>query len=114
MANIDPNLGLTSGWAYRESGWKPGMDANLKKLGAVVQLAVVSIATTPPSSPANGDRHIIGVGTGAWLGKDDQIAVLVAGVWEYYTPEAGWLAWNSATASLYVYHSGSWQILASL
>ncbi len=36
MALTDPNLGLFYGWEFRESGWKTGMDANLKKLGALV------------------------------------------------------------------------------
>ena len=40
MANVDPNLGLTYGWTLGESGWHTTMDGNLKRLGAVVGLAV--------------------------------------------------------------------------
>ena len=40
MASTDPNLGLTYGWTLGESGWHTTMDGNLKRLGAVVGLAV--------------------------------------------------------------------------
>ena len=37
MSSTDPNLGLNYGWTLGESGWDTGMDANLKRLGAVVE-----------------------------------------------------------------------------
>jgi hypothetical protein len=40
MASTDPNLGLTYGWTLGESGWNTSMDANLKRLGAVLGLSV--------------------------------------------------------------------------
>ena len=53
MASVDPNLGLSYGWTLGESGWKDGMDANLKRLGAVVGLSVKDRDLgTPPASPA--------------------------------------------------------------
>ncbi len=58
MANTDPNLGLTYGWALGESGWNTAMDANLKRLGAVVGLSVKSRSlTAPPATPTDGDRY---------------------------------------------------------
>ena len=54
MSSTDPNLGLNYGWTLGESGWDTGMDANLKRLGAVVGLSVKDRdLTTPPASPAN-------------------------------------------------------------
>ena len=59
MSSTDPNLGLNYGWTLGESGWDTGMDTNLKRLGAVVGLSVKDRdLTTPPASPANGDRYI--------------------------------------------------------
>ena len=56
-ASSGPNLGVSYGWAARESGWNAGMDANLKLLDAVLQLSVKSRAVAvPPGTPANGDR----------------------------------------------------------
>ena len=40
MSLTDPNLGLNYNWTLGESGWDTGMDANLKRLGAVVGLSV--------------------------------------------------------------------------
>lgn len=110
MASTDPNLGLTYGWTLGESGWHTGMDANLKRLGAIVGLSVKDRdLTAPPASPADGDRYIIPTGaTGAWSGKTDQIAVRVAGGWEYYTPKVGWLAYVEDEAVLSVYKTSGW------
>lgn len=51
MALTYPNLGLTYGWALGESGWHTAMDANLKRLGALVGLSVKSRALTAPPPP---------------------------------------------------------------
>jgi hypothetical protein len=86
------------------------MDANLKRLGAVVGLSVTSrTTTTPPASPAEGDRYIVPAGaTGAWAGRTDQIAVWIAGAWEYHAPKVGWLAFIAAEDKLAVYKTGGW------
>ena len=78
-----PNLGVSYGWAARESGWNAGMDANLKLLDAVLQLSVKSRAVAvPPGTPANGDRYIVGASpSGAWAGKAAQVAVRIEGAW---------------------------------
>lgn len=110
MAFTDPNLGLNYGWTTGENGWGTGMDANLKRLGAVVGLSVIDRnLTTPPGSPTNGDRYIIPSGaTGDWSGKTDQIAVCVAGAWEYYAPKIGWLCYVEDEEKLTVYKSTGW------
>lgn len=110
MASTDPNLGLTYGWTLGESNWHTGMDANLKRLGAIVGLSVKDRnLTAPPASPTDGDRYIIPSGaTGAWAGKTDQIAVRVAGAWEYYVPKVGWLVYIEDESVLSVYKSSGW------
>ncbi len=110
MASTDPNLGLTYGWTLGEANWNGGMDANLKRLGAVVGLSVKSRATTtPPASPADGDRYLVPAGaTGAWSGKTDQIAARVAGVWEFHAPKVGWLAYVEDEQVLSAYKATGW------
>lgn len=110
MSSTDPNLGLHYGWTLGESGWDTGMDANLKRLGAVVGLSVKDRdLTTPPASPANGDRYLIpAAATGVWAGKTNQIAVRVAGAWEYYVPKVGWLAYIEDEGVLSAYKSTGW------
>lgn len=110
MANVDPNLGLSYGWTLGESGWKDGMDANLKRLGAVVGLSVKDRdLATPPASPLDGERYLIPTGaTGAWAGRAGQIAVRISGAWEFYVPRVGWLCFIEDEAVLSVYKAAGW------
>lgn len=68
---------------------------SLRALDAIVQLLVLDRdLTAPPGSPADGDRYIAGASaTGAWAGKDGQIAAWQDGAWGFYVPKAGWRAW---------------------
>jgi hypothetical protein len=93
MPTTGSNLGLQHGWALGESGWNAGMDANLKMLDAVTQLSVLDRdLTAPPGSPTAGDRYIVGASaTGAWSGKDGQIARWNGTAWEFYAPKKNWL-----------------------
>lgn len=111
----DPNLGLNYGWALGEDNWNAGMDANIKKLGTVVQLAVLAMnIAAPPSSPAAGARYIIPAGaTGDWAGKENQIAVRIGDAWEYYAPAAGWHAYNVDDGATYVFSGAAWGDLAA-
>ncbi|MGK0674703.1 MAG: DUF2793 domain-containing protein [Halothiobacillaceae bacterium] len=110
MPSIDPNLGLTYGWTLGESGWNTSMDANLKRLGAVVGLSVKDWdLATPPASPVDGDRYIIpAAAAGAWAGKTNQIAVRIAGAWEYYVPKIGWLCYIEDKSVLTVFKASGW------
>lgn len=109
-ATTDPNLGLHYGWTLGESGWGAGMDANLKRLGAVVGLSVKDRdVTTPPATPVDGDRYIVPAGaTGAWAGKTDQVAVRIAGSWEYHVPRIGWIGFVEDEGVLSVYTATGW------
>jgi len=108
----DPNLNLFYGWDFRESGWKAGMDANLKKLGAVVHLSVLSMDSDIPASPVNGDRYIVPSGaTGDWSSHAGEIAVRVAGAWEYYAPSIGWRAWVQDENAEAVRGASAWELV---
>ncbi len=66
----------------------------LTALDALIFLAVSSRRrTSPPVSPADGERHLIAAAaTGIWLGRDKNLAVFLDGGWRYYAPQAGWMA----------------------
>ena len=66
----------------------------LTALDALIFLAVSSRRrTSPPASPADGERHLIAAAaTGSWLGRDKNLAVFLDGGWRYYAPQAGWMA----------------------
>lgn len=84
----------------------------LRALDAVVQLAVLNQdQTSPPVSPAEGDRHIIAAGaSGDWAGRDGQIGAYQDGAWAYYTAQEGWLAWDESTLGLFVFSGGVWAV----
>ncbi len=115
-ASTDPNLGLKYGWSTGESGWGADMSDNLKRLGAIVCLAVLDRdLTAPPASPSEGDRYIIPSGaSGAWAGKTNQVAVRIRGAWEYYLPKVGWLAYIQDEGVLSVFTGTAWSSGVSL
>ena len=85
----------------------------LRMLDAVVQLAVADrTLTAPPSSPPDGERHIVAAGaTGVWSGKDGQVAMWRDGAWGFSTPKPGWIAWVSAEAALIVRGASAWSLV---
>lgn len=104
-------MGLIHTYASRENGWNVGMDANLKKLDAIAMLSVKNSLNTPPGSPVNGDRYIVGVlPTGAFVGHITKVAVWesVLSAWTFYVPKTGWLCYQETTAEYWKYVGGSW------
>ena len=82
----------------------------LRLLDAMVQLSVLDrTRTTPPASPADGDRHIVASGaTGLWAGWDLNVAFWVDGVWMRLVPRPGWLAWIVDEAAFGVWDGSAW------
>lgn len=90
-----PNLGIRHGWNLGETGWNTGADANWVKLDTLLNCSVLDRdLATPPGSPAVGDRYIVGASaTGAWAGKEGQIALYINAGWAFYVPKKGWPAY---------------------
>ena len=82
----------------------------LEILDAVVQLAVLSrTVSTPPASPAEGDRYIVGASpTGAWSGHGGKVAVSRPGGWAIIPPLAGWIAWIGDEEQIAVFDGSGW------
>lgn len=108
-ASTHPNLPLSYNWTLGDP-YKTEMDQNLVMLGALVGLSVISrTLDTPPASPANGDRYIVGSApTGDWLGHAGKIALWINAAWVFYTPKTGWIAWIEAESKLSVRSGGVW------
>lgn len=83
----------------------------LRALDALTHLSVLDdTRTTAPSSPSEGDRHIIAAGaTGDWAGKTGQVAAYQDGAWAYYAPQTGWRAWLQSNGALLVWDGTAWQ-----
>ena len=82
----------------------------LTLLDILVQLAVESRAlTAPPSTPADNSRYIVkATGTGAFAGKDNQIAQYSGGSWSFYAPHTGWAAYVSDEGKLLAWNGSAW------
>uniref|UniRef100_UPI0015EF0B81 DUF2793 domain-containing protein n=1 Tax=Chthonobacter albigriseus TaxID=1683161 RepID=UPI0015EF0B81 len=86
----------------------------LEVLDAVVQIGVVSVSlASPPPGPAAGARYVVASGgTGAWAGRDGQIARWDGAAWLFHAPQPGWIAVAEDTASLYARIGSTWTDLA--
>lgn len=112
-ASIEPRSGMNYGWSLGETGWNTGMDANLLFLGRFgVHLSVKNRTTAaPPATPADGDSYIVAAAaTGAWAGKDGQVAVWnnITATWAFGVPRTGWVAYVEAEGKLVAYTGSAW------
>lgn len=82
----------------------------LALIDALTQLSVAARhVTTPPATPAEGDRVLVGAGaTGGFADKDDQIATFLAGGWSFLAPQAGWRTYVEAESLLLLYDGAAW------
>lgn len=65
--------------------------------------------TAPPGSPASGDLYIVASGaTGAWSGKDNQVAWYNSGAWKFIAPAEGLTFWVKDEDKLYSYTGSAW------
>lgn len=94
MALLDPFIGLLYGWLFGESGYNTGMDANLQRIGALLQIGVKSKSLDVGDiTPNEADRYIVPIGgSGAFAGKANQIAYYRGGNWFFIAPKPGFSA----------------------
>lgn len=84
----------------------------LQRLDTLVQMSVSAIgATDPPAIPTEGEAYVLGVSpNGAWVGRENEIAVWSNGAWNFMTPQPGWRLWDSATNRLMVCTGTGWSL----
>ena len=81
----------------------------LNLLDLLVQPVIKARGNTPPASPDESDAYIVTApATGAWIGKENQIAWFIGGAWQFVTPVEGMWFWSAADAKDYVYHGSAW------
>src|SRR3990167_1534752 len=65
--------------------------------------------STPPVSPVKGDRYIVGpTATGAWAGKEKNIAWYDWAAWQFDIPASGWRSFVVDESLLYAYSGSAW------
>lgn len=83
-----------------------GLNLSLNVIDALLQIAVVAIQNTPPVSPTEGQRYIVGTaGTGGWAGQDNRLARYLDGSWSFYDAR---IAVNLDDGLLYYRDSTGW------
>ncbi|MFC7053808.1 DUF2793 domain-containing protein [Hansschlegelia quercus] len=104
-----PHLGL-SFLAPAQAQKHVTVNETFRRLDALVQLGVLDrTLTAPPSTPAEGDRHIVGAAPiGAWADHASEIAAFLDGTWIFVEPKPGWLAYVAAEGVLLVFVGGAW------
>lgn len=72
----------------------------LLRVDAALQAAVESgPVAAPPANPATGQCWLAAAGaTGAWAGKDGQLAMWTGSGWRFVAPAAGMTVWNKSAA----------------
>ena len=85
----------------------------LSRLDGLVQISVKDRnLTTPPASPAEGDRYIVAAGaTGSWAGWDGDVVLFSGGAWLRLPPKDGWRVWVEDEGVLLVRMGGAWLTL---
>jgi hypothetical protein len=94
-----------------------GLNLALDVIDALLQAAVINMSSTsPPGSPTDGDRYIVGNGaTGAWTGKDGWLARYVAegDFWQFFEPGVQvHQVLNQDDSALYGWNGASWIAIA--
>lgn len=110
-----PILGLTELIASQSQPHVP-LNTAIRALEGVCQICVVAVQNAPPGSPADGETYIVGSSpTGAWVGHEDEVALLIGGGWRHFAPVNGWIAYNQATAQFLFYDSSvpGWAFLVT-
>ena len=61
-----------------------GLNDALDHIDAILQVDIIAIQDAPPGAPAEGDRYIVGTGSGAWAGHDDEVARYLDATWTFH------------------------------
>ncbi len=88
----------------------------LRMLDALVNMEVQSSAlAAPPAAPTDGQRWIVAPGgTGAWAGRDLDVAAWQDAAWSFYPPTRGLLAFDAGQNALLFWTGTAWHGLAAL
>lgn len=85
------------------------VNQSLSVIDALLGRSVVAALATPPPSPQDGDCYRIGAtATGAWSGRENQLAIAIGGDWHFIVPVIGSLLFDQALGQ-FMRFDGAWK-----
>lgn len=104
-----PNLALPE-IASQQAQPEIPINAALRRTDAAVNIRTLTAGgNTPPGSPAEGDRHVVGTSpTGAWAGQANAVAFYSNGGWQFLAPQTGWIVYDVDTAGRLEFNGTAW------
>jgi hypothetical protein len=107
-SSTTPHLGLPLlfvGQAQKEFF----VNQSLSVIDALLGRSVVAALATPPPSAQDGDCYrIAALATGAWSGRENQLAIAIGGDWHFIVPAIGSLLFDQALGQ-FIQFDGAWQ-----
>lgn len=106
-----PRSRLSEGWLRGEDFWGDPVSNNFLRIDLLLHPFIISMTqTTPPQFNTLGDQYIVAAGgTGAWVGHDNDVAMMAENGWVFVTPYPGvrvrvnnpkqWMFWDLDTAA---------------
>lgn len=87
-----------------------GLNQSISVIDALLQCRVLSVGdNTPPASPSEGARHIVGTTpNAAWTGQANKLARYFNGGWEFYDAA---IAVSLGDDRLYIRGSVGWVVV---
>lgn len=104
---------IDDGTTDSSSTWSSSMirgaiDASIFGIGEFIDSVLDKLAA-PPVAPTDGDRYmIIATASGAWTGKEAQVAQYVTDAWDYTIPTEGTCCYVDDEDLLYVFNGTTW------
>lgn len=88
-----------------------GLNLSINTIDALLQVLVQTVgANTPPVSPANGTRYIVGTSpTGTWAGQANKLARYLDSAWQFFDAR---YALNADDGLWYVRSASTWAPIA--
>tara|TARA_Y100001937_G_scaffold124545_1_gene189490 strand:+ start:1090 stop:2928 length:1839 start_codon:yes stop_codon:yes gene_type:complete len=93
---------------------KSYVDSSIAAGGGDWEASVLDQLATPPGSPSSGDRYlVIATASGAWSGKENDIAEYNGSSWDFTTPTKGTHVYDEDSGNALIYNGTAWVVLAN-
>lgn len=85
------------------------VNQSLSVIDGLMMRSVAGALSAPPQAPQDGECYRIAApATGAWVGRENQLALAIAGDWHFVRPSRGNLLFDRSLEQFIVF-DGAWQ-----